>query len=151
MYRFKFGLEKVLDYRKMQEDEASCAFAQAMEHYENTKRRLAESVEELEENVDHRLEADNSCCVASNIHLFLYRDSMLEKINQLKVGLARASEVADEKRLELVEASKEYKILEKLKDRHYTDFIYREKVKDQKVQDELAKQVFLLQNHLERR
>jgi len=143
MSKFNFRLEKVLDYRKMQEDEAACALAVAIRHYENTKQQLVESAEELEENVVLRLENDSCSSVAENIHVFLYRDSMLCKIEQLKDGLEQAHREAELKRQDLIGASKECKVLGKLREKHYKSYLYNENLKDQKVQDELAKQAFL--------
>lgn len=147
MSRFQFRLESVLNIREKFEDKKKQEYSDAL----NKLQREVELKEKL---------------VNESISLFsLLRTKMLDSIspreiifynnyaNYLKVRIAEqednimlAKKRAEEKRQELIEASKQKKMLEKLKEKEWINFLDEENKKEQKIIDEIVS--FKSQNRL---
>ena len=69
-----------------------------------------------------------------NNYLGVLKDRIIRQTAVIK----KAEEYVEEKRLELVEAMKERKIMEKLKEKDRELFIKEEQLKEQKIQDEIV-------------
>ena len=117
MPRFEFRLERFLNVKEQIEDQKEIEYATALRQVEEEKARLAElehkkdsTVEDLRKSVKKSIEPIEIRRYNNNIerlkHMIMVQNERLEA----------AKLFAEEKRLELVEAIKERKAIEKVKE-----------------------------------
>ncbi|MDD5529861.1 MAG: flagellar FliJ family protein [bacterium] len=145
MKRFEFRLDKVMSYKKNIEEMKKQELAQAMrlllEAQIKASRlkkyklcQLEEMAELQEEDVYTRLLYDKYI-VALNFHIKNAEKLIEERILS-----------SEQKRIELVEASKARRIFEKLKEKKIEEFDYERNKWEQAIEDECAKYVHNNQN-----
>ncbi|MFA5032192.1 MAG: flagellar FliJ family protein [bacterium] len=140
MKRFEFRLDKVMNYKKNIEEMKKQELAQAMrllleaqikasqlKKYKSCQ--LKEMTEIQEDDIYTRLLYDKYI-LALNFHI-----KMAEKL------IAERILLSEQKRLEVVEASKARRIFEKLKEKKIEEFNYERNKWEQGVEDECAKYV----------
>lgn len=132
---FVFKLEKVLEFRKQAEEQASMALAQAI-HLHQEQKRVVFSVEE---NIVAHQRKQYEMNGANEMWLWRQYDDALK--TDLATAKSRMKQLAlnlQKCRTEAVNKSKERKLLEKLKENQAKKYHEEENLKEQKEYDEMA-------------
>lgn len=134
---FRFSLQKVLDYREQLEEEARNRFALVQRQYREARALLESLTSELQTQ-EERLYGqviDNAGerWLLESFIKGLRADvaSTTEKVQHLRV-------TRDEMRKILAARSMDKKLLEKLKERKYRQYLLDERLKEQRFNDEIA-------------
>lgn len=139
MRRFKFTLETVLRVKRSREEKIQLEFSAILEKKALALRGLAHLERGLEEMVQGQKEQRQGALNAAMIELFeSSRLAQTEKIAWQKSALARVEDELEAKRLELVDASRERKVLEKLEEGQYEAYLEKFNREEQAFLDELA-------------
>lgn len=135
MDKFNFNLQKVLDFRVTSEENKKECFAEA-------QRKLLREKKILEELNNTKDAAINSNNIFKNSFEYM---SFVRYIEHLDSNIKTQGEKTDkaqidfeEKKNELIKATEERKVMEKLRDRAKEDFNFMSKQKEQKQNDDFA-------------
>lgn len=137
MKKFKFRLERVLQFRRLVKDEKKRLFMEALASLNAAESRLA-----FLEAERLRPYVTEGTIISSN-ELFLsglYGAKLVEAITWQRIAVKECEETSDEARLEFIEASKEVEVLEKLKEKRRTEYNENASRDEDKFLDELAVQ-----------
>ncbi len=118
MNRFIFRLQSVLRLREIKEDEKKREFGTAMQklhHEENKLEHLDSSLQSHENNMGEQ--GKGTVTTAQLTNNFNYARSLDGKIDNQKKKVIEEETVVEGKREELVQSTKQKKILERLKER----------------------------------
>ncbi len=144
MKRFNFRLESVRRLKAAQEEERKKAYGAAVRRYGEERERL-HSLQERERGVGERLarELASGCpaAVLASIRDFLKGNAALIRTQEERAEEARRR--MEEERLLLVEARKEHKAMEKLRERALSRHMYLNARAEQGFLDEVAGVRFL--------
>jgi len=134
---FIFSLQKVLDLRRQQEEKAKETLAMARKRYQEQSQVVQEI---LEERVRARQSlGEKKEMTQADIWLYnLYRDRLNLDLVQAEEKLSKLSRDINQKRQELIEKSKQKKILERLKHNRKVKFDHEQQQEEQKEFDEMA-------------
>ena len=142
---FQFRLQRYLNVKEQIEDQKEIEYASALRQVEEEKNRLnalettrSQTIEALREAVSKTISPIIIKQFNNNIERLKHR-IMLQKER-----LAAAEYMAEEKRYELVEAMKERKALEIVKDNAHEEYLKEEDVKQRKITDELISYKYAL-------
>ncbi len=140
--RFKFKLEKVLELRKRKEQEREKELADLkellmreetfLEELKEEAARTSEIMHSLQEAVQEKLD------MKELVRYYDYLEKVREKISDQIAQIRRVIADIEKKRQQLVEASKERKIMEKLKDNQYRKFKQTLETIERRFLDELG-------------
>lgn len=137
MPKFSFAMQPVLNYRTQVEKCRKGEYAQAIMKLEREKEKLFE-IDNIRKNYMQQL-AHNSISGASVSVLrqvsFFIKHMNCEKEKQ-EENVEQALYISEEKRNELVEAMKKRKIIEKLKECKYNEYLFCEKKSEQMINDQ---------------
>ncbi|EDP69244.1 hypothetical protein CAT7_09390 [Carnobacterium sp. AT7] len=135
MTKYQFSMEKVLDWRSDTEEEKKknlVQVQQSKQQQETILRRL----------IDENIKIKNDSLSTNRIDVLrrqnLYKDMIDEKIIHQKNVVNKAEKEVEVARIELMEAHKDRKVMEKLKEKEYTLTMEQEKQEEQKQLDEMA-------------
>lgn len=135
MTKYQFSMEKVLDWRSDTEEEKKKNLVQAQQskqQQETILRRL----------INENIKIKNDSLSTNRIDVLrrqnLYKDMIDEKIIHQKNAVSKAEKEVEVARIELMEAHKDRKVMEKLKEKEYTFTMDQEKQEEQKQLDEMA-------------
>ena len=135
MAKYQFSMEKVLDWRSDTEEEKKknlVQVQQSKQQQETILRRL----------IDENIKIKNDSLSTNRIDVLrrqnLYKDMIDEKIIHQKNVVSKAEKEVEVARIELMEAHKDRKVMEKLKEKEYTLTMEQEKQEEQKQLDEMA-------------
>jgi flagellar FliJ protein len=135
--KFQFNLQRVLDYRTQLEEQAKLGLAQARRNYQEQSQyldRLRARLADLDEREAAKTDLDPAeLWLARN-----YRQGLKQDIETGRRKLAELARVVDKKRREVVERSKDRKLLEKLKSNKALEFAREESNREQRENDDLA-------------
>lgn len=132
---YKFSMEKVLELREDAERTCMEKFAHVQNELNQEKLILSNLEKEYEIQKKKALECKNINQLKQSQ---LYKiDLEKKKDRQIQVIEAKLLEV-EEKRLDLVEAQKDRKIMEKLKEKDYERYIEKVNSEEQKFLDEIS-------------
>ena len=139
MAKFQFSLQQYLGVKEQIEDQKELEYAHALRKVEEEKQKLAEMLQQREENI----EALRSTLAKSISPLEIRRfNNVIERLkHQIRVQeerVAVAKSMAEAKRQELVQAMKERKALEIVRDNAQEEFRLEENLAEQKQVDELV-------------
>ncbi len=132
---FVFKLEKVLEFRKQAEEQASMALAQAIHLHQEQKRVVFSVEEKIAAHQKKKFEMTG----ADEMWLWRQYDDALQM--DLSNAVSRMKQLAlnlQKCRTEAVKKSKERKLLEKLKENQAKKYHEEENLKEQKEYDEMA-------------
>jgi flagellar FliJ protein len=141
---FKFKLEKVLQHRKTLEVEARRLLEEMYSYFQEEKNKLTF----LEESLANINSVNYETLIGKGFHSAHfqtseeYRKGLEIKIQRQKDQLAEVENIMEKQRLVLLEKSKEYKIVEKLKDKKLKEYKDLKSKKEQKFLDEMSQRVF---------
>ena len=112
MKRFKFNLEKILKLRKFREEECKIALGQAVAALNKIENEIKETAVKRHNAASNRFADVGEMLSWENYILWLDRQTQ-----KLMEQAAQAELVVEEKRAAYLEASKDLKALEKLKEK----------------------------------
>ncbi|NLL81341.1 MAG: flagellar export protein FliJ [Tissierellia bacterium] len=132
---YKFSMEKILDWREDLEKASMERFALTQNELNQEKLKLSNLYKEYE-SLKERFVKYKS---ANEIKQYqLYKSDLEKKIElQIQVVEEKTNEL-EERRLELVDAQKDRKIMEKLKEKDYENYKEKENLEEQKFLDEIS-------------
>ncbi|HHV99004.1 MAG TPA: flagellar export protein FliJ [Clostridiaceae bacterium] len=138
MAKFNFKLQSVLDLKIQMEDNKKNEFGSAVQKLEYEKKVLENIKDEKEKNINaFGNELKNKAKVSTLRQINSYISLLGQKIEVQKENVNKASNIVDKKREELLEAVKERKIMDKLKEKEYNLFLKQELKEEQKIIDEI--------------
>jgi len=137
--KFVFRLESFFQLKRKLEDQAKLEYGQALAALEREKQKKAALErqksavlrafrEQLKKRVDAEAFRQNN----------LFLDALKYRIRAQEQVIAQAEAFAETKRLALVEAMKERKMLEKLKEKHHETYMIEENRAEQRRVDEIV-------------
>lgn len=136
---FKFKLQSVLDYRLNIEEKILNEFSELKRKLDEQKALLEALVSERESRVADLRNMRSATIKADDIASILaYVEHLHEREKQQEEVIRQTGEAVEEKRKDLVEAVKNRKVMENLKDRHEQDYIKDFNETEQKNSDEMS-------------
>lgn len=128
-------MEKVLDWRSDTEEEKK----KNLVHIQQNKQQQETILQRL---IRENIKIKNDSLTTTRIDVLrrqnLYKDMIDEKIIHQKNVVTKAEQEVETARIELMEAHKDRKVMEKLKEKEYTFTLEQEKHEEQKQLDEMA-------------
>lgn len=135
MSSYKFSLEKVLEWRIDNEKRVAKRFATIRTELEYQKTTL-NNLRLEEESIKKKIL--QSATINELKHQHILKGLIQEKIQQQEDLIARTEAKLEEVRKELLEAQKGRKIMEKLKEKDYREYVEKLMYEEQKQLDEIA-------------
>ncbi|WP_250229353.1 flagellar export protein FliJ [Anaeropeptidivorans aminofermentans] len=139
MAKFTFSMESILKIKYSLEEQKKQEFGMAMKKLEAEKillnslnKRREDSVATFKVNVSSAINPKESADFSN------YIEALKFKIEEQAIKVKRANAEVEKKREELVEATKEKKKFEKLKENQHENYIIEEKRSEQRVTDEIV-------------
>lgn len=140
MAKFKFQLATLMRLREATRDERRAALAEAYQAQQKLRERLAEKQEELfalrgsysQAAAPGRVEVDRL------LYTQRYELVLRSELKMLEDQSLLITTEVEKRRLTLVEADRELRVLEKLRDKQHERFQYAEQCKEMKQLDEVA-------------
>jgi flagellar FliJ protein len=137
--KFKFQLEKVLDHKKILEDQAKKDFGEVSKKLRDQEKYLVDLEADLTTAYQNKFQVQQmGGSIASYLdffhHYYISQKKMIENQKKIIMGLAK---ILEEKRLFLVQAAREHKTFVMLKEKKIIDFKKEVKKRDQKRIDEM--------------
>ena len=121
MKRFRFGLEKVLKLRRYREEEAKNELGKAVGILTEIENKIIRNTNDRKKAVQERftgIHAENIIAGFNSIQVWDIYIHRLEREAEILAGqAAQAEQLVEEKRNLYLEASRELKVLEKLKEK----------------------------------
>jgi flagellar protein FliJ len=135
--RFRFNLQRVLEYREQLEEQAKLALAGALRAVKEQKGRIDALVEAVKENEQAILK--KKTVTPAEMWLYrTYKERLLQDVAQARNRLEALKQELNKRRTEAVARSKERKLLEKLKSNQAVNYAREESLKEQNGFDEMA-------------
>lgn len=135
MGKFRFSMEKVLDWRSDTEEAKKKELGDA-------QREKFQQEALLQELIQENIKIKNESLTTTRIDILrrqnMYKVMLDERIVQQKNQVETAEKSLETARIALMEAHKEKKVMEKLKEKEYTFVMEQEKSEEQKQLDEMA-------------
>ncbi len=138
MAKFTFRLESVLRIKMQREESVKNELGKAIQRLEAEKRKLAKLENALEEIVEEFNRKVKKTTVGKLIEFNEYLSLLDSRIKQQKENVNCAAANVDKVREELLQAVKERKILEKLKEKKHDEYLIEQKKLEQKANDEVV-------------
>ncbi|MDD3706333.1 MAG: flagellar export protein FliJ [Clostridiaceae bacterium] len=139
MAAYKFKLQKLLDYKIKIEEDKKNKLGSALKRLENEKRRMIKLKKEFNEMEDlYRQKTSQGMSVNELKILANYIDYYKRGIKEQKVRIKMAEEYVTVCREELINATREKEMIEKLREKDYSKYLYEEQKKEEKLIDDLV-------------
>lgn len=135
MRAYNFSMERVLEWREDLERDSMEKFAAKQNELQKEKSVLM-GIKSEYENLKKGATEFNKTNDIRNMHL--YKQVLLDKMDQQNLVVNEKSKELEERRVELVDAQKDRKIMEKLKEKDYMNYQNEVRVFEQKQLDEMA-------------
>jgi flagellar FliJ protein len=134
--RFKFDLEKVLELRAYREREAEIELGKAIGALVEIEHKISALARERFRAADERFAPHRSAAEMRSYDLYILRldktrDRLLEAAAQAELKVAEVREL-------YLEASRDRKVLDKVKERRYTEYRKTASVEEIKVLDDIS-------------
>ncbi len=136
MAKFTFNLEAVLRIKTQKEESIKNELGKAVQRLEAEKQKLAKLENTVEEITAQFNRKAKRTTVRKLIEFNEYLSLLDSKIKKQKENVNCAASDVDRIREELLQAVKERKILEKLKEKKFDEFLHEQKKLEQKSNDE---------------
>ena len=139
MAGFKFRLQKILEHRETLENIKKGEFGKAQNKLNIEKERLVK-LRTTKEAIAREKEEISKASITMN-ELQKYNNYLMDLSEKIKLQtktIEQAKVQVEKARNELIEATKDKKIIEKLKTRDYQEFLYEEKIKEEKENDQFV-------------
>lgn len=135
MNGYKFSLQNVLDWRREQEDEMKLKYIQTENEQQQQERYLQQLINE-------NIHLKEKVAATKEINIMrqqdLYKEVLDEKIIQQRLVVDRAKQATKEAEEMLLNAYKDKKVMEKLKEKESEQYFEDLKHQEQQVLDEFA-------------
>ncbi len=139
MAGYKYKLQNILNLKENIEKDKKNQFGAAMQRLETEKERLTEFEKELSDYKERFADETSAGIPVNQLKLLMdYVEYYKRSISNQKVKIKMAEDYVEECRLELIEASKDKKMLEKLKSVDFQNYQYGEQKKEDKLVDDLV-------------
>lgn len=135
MEEYIFSMEKVLDYRVDVEKQKAGEFAKIRYEISQIETEIAKLNLELKSINEKICNVQN---VNELLQFQLYRELLEENVKMQNLLLTEKRKALEEKRNELTKAQTDRKIMDKLKEKDYSQFIYKRNLKEQKELDDIS-------------
>ena len=135
--RFTFSLQRVLDLKVQLEEQQKIELQKLVAQ----SRQLQKQIKDLEDklfDIEDKAYSKKEISSAEILLLAEFREHLLHEIDKKEQELRECEERIEKKKKEVLEAIKERKKLEKLKEKAYIKFLTEEKKAEQKEIDEHA-------------
>ena len=139
MAKFNFRFASNLRVKERLEEQKKLEYGKALAALENERQKKRILLTERENTINSFRESVQKDITPYDLQMHNnYLGVLKERIIKQDAAIIKAEEFAEKKRLELVEAMKERKIMEKLKEKDFEEFKIAEQLKEQKIQDEIV-------------
>ena len=125
MRRFRFRLEKFLDLRRWKEREREIALAKVLGEVLLLEKRIAEIAEEIAASLFGEFRRDNRIDVEAMSRRELYAARLSQERKRKREALTVKNRELEEARARYLEASRERKVLDKLRERREAEYYER--------------------------
>ncbi|WP_010259176.1 flagellar export protein FliJ [Treponema primitia] len=136
MKRFRFGLQRVLELREYAEREAEIELGKAVGALTLIEQRIAAVAEDRFDAAAKRFAPGNGLAEMQNYDRYILR--LDQTRDKLLMDAARAELVVAEKRDIFLEASRERKVLDKIKDKRKAEYRKFAQAEENKELDDIA-------------
>ncbi|MEQ8161646.1 MAG: flagellar export protein FliJ, partial [Smithellaceae bacterium] len=134
-----FRFQTVLDFRKNVEEKILGEFSEKKRQLEFEELKLQNLMKEWSALLGELKKMQNKAVPVGDIARYVaFIDQVKENENRQKIKIAEVSGQLETKRIELLDAVKKTKIMEKLKQRHAKDYKDDERALEQKNSDEMS-------------
>jgi flagellar FliJ protein len=141
MKRFQFNLQRLLEFRQLQEDQAQAEFAKATRALVLENERLQRMRDVLEESMSCLRQEQEKSTSLTMLKMFQeYIDRTREEIRRQIVRVAKAGEHRQMCLRAYEEASRRRKVVENLREKRWQQYLDENLQEEQKFLDELAAQ-----------
>lgn len=139
MAAYKFGLQKLMDFREKMEEEKKNQLSLALKRLEQEKDKLSE-LRKRQKEMDKAFNEKTSKGIAVNELKLLvnYIDYYKREIKQQRTKIKMAEDYVAACRQVLIAATQEKKMIEKLKEIDFKKYLYEEQKKEEKLIDDLV-------------
>ncbi len=139
MKKFQFKLESVIKNYKFKEEEKKIKLAEKEQEYNLEKKKMLELEQDLSRTLKRMEKEKKKFPDMEIINLYeKYSEAVKKRINGKKFLLNQLQKKLDEIRKELLEIIKNKKIIEKLKEKKWQEYMFEFNVMEQKNLDEIA-------------
>lgn len=133
--KYKFKLDNVLNWRELEEEEAKKNFLiyqQAQKEQEELLNDFIAASDEMKEEVTTLININDLR------QQYIYKNYLDEQIVKQQATVEQFSNETNKMMEVFVEAQKERKVIERLKEKHHENFLFLEKCEEQKNLDEMG-------------
>ena len=148
MARFNFRLKGFLHIKTKLEDQRKLEYGKALQQLEKEKKKKLQLIEQL--GIQIKLFRNSLHTLIQPADISRYNntiESIKHRIIEQDKHIAAAEVHTEEKRVALVEAVKERKMLESIKDKQFEEYMREERHAEQKVFDEVTSYQYKLSIH----
>lgn len=139
MARYKYNLQKLLDIRVSIEQEKKNQMGLAIQRLDKEKQRLKLIKGELDLMKNRFAEETSEGMEVNELKLLInYIDYYKRSIKDQKLKIKMSEDHLSVCRAELLKATQEKKMIEKLKEKDFEKFLYQEQKKEEKLVDDLV-------------
>ena len=139
MAAYKFKLQKLLDYRIIMEEEKKNHLSLSIKRLEEEKDRLFDLRNKQKEMGKIFKEKTSQGIAVNELKLLVnYIDYYKRGIKEQKTRIKMAEDYVSTCREELISATQEKKMIEKLREIDYSKYLYTEQKKEEKLVDDLV-------------
>ncbi|MEA4849154.1 MAG: flagellar export protein FliJ [Clostridiaceae bacterium] len=139
MAAYKFRLQKLFDYKIDIEEEKKNKLGLAIKRLENEKHKLSELKHKLNDMQNAFQEKTSQGISVNKLKILAkYIDYYKRGIKEQKVRIKMAEDYLSLCREELIKATQEKKMMEKLREIDYGKYLYEEQKKEEKLVDDLV-------------
>lgn len=143
MKPFRFRLETLLDFRKMQKEESQIVFLKASNQLRAEKTLLKELEDKVNENIESIRSSEQESLTIEKLKVFRYYfDKLTKDVATQKECIAKAEEYCQKCLEELAEFEKKYKIVEKFREKKLENYQLEAIQEEQKLLDEIGIQLY---------
>jgi flagellar protein FliJ len=136
---FVFSLQPVLDYRKNIEEKILGEFSEKKRELGLEELKLQNLIKEWSNLIGELRKMQNKSLPVDDIARYVsYVEQVRENENKQNIVIAQVSDQLEAKRMELLEAVKKRKVIERLKERHAEEYENAARALEQKNSDEMA-------------
>lgn len=141
---FQFHLQKVLDLKEKEKEQAEWAFGKSIQRKNEEEWRLYQLHEHHDEMSIKLQEAQmQTCSAAQLIQITQYRQSVERSITNQKRTLHGCEQEVDRCQSRLTERMKETQLWQRLREKSLNHYLEEQKAREQKELDEIGTQLYL--------
>ncbi len=144
MKPFKFRLQKLLEFREMEEEQNQLAFGRVQAEYKFALDELQRLIQHRDTAVDLFCKKQKNGLKIEEFKLFQnYFDKFNEDIQNQRQKIEKIQAILHEKQKLLIEAVQKRKIVEKFKEKRFNQYYSQQLQDEQKMIDEVGTQAFV--------